>query len=420
MGRREDARAAAGALHRHAETISDACYLGQGQIDEIPDNNTMISALQKNKLAYPIDGLSGYQLHGKVRGLFDHVTRRHRYRESHSRLAGLVEDLESQIHSYQRAKTKVHSDADFALSQVKEIVMDIMDALGDTVEMFHSVVNDEFSVVSDIDERIRQTRRCIDDISKINVVFESLGVNYMQDWVGHDLQLENLLMKVLKSHVDRCLMDLVASGRKLHEMLAKLVTDKKLQRVNNLIDAFSGKFKREPGYRPCINAISSPPDCLMQTAEMVPGGYANTDSAIDEQMLSELASTVLSKKEAESRIVPDKPDSTEPVSRQTTETIEEQIDPLIAGVEKLFDALMSPHAPDTISVCHAYRALKITASLEDWMLTVMSYYSAQKRALDPLWRLNMNHHVELPVNGTFYVSDITFEKKIGHNEKITD
>ena len=52
MGRREDARAAAGALHRHAETISDACYLGQGQIDEIPDNNTMISALQKNKLGF--------------------------------------------------------------------------------------------------------------------------------------------------------------------------------------------------------------------------------------------------------------------------------------------------------------------------------------------------------------------------------
>ena len=158
----------------------------------------------------------------------------------------------------------------------------------------------------------------------------------------------------------------------------------------------------------------------MQTAEMVPGGYANTDSAIDEQMLSELASTVLSKKEVENRPAPDKHDMTEPVSRQTTETIEEQIDPLIAGVEKLFDALMSPHAPDTISVCHAYRALKITASLEDWMLTVMSYYSAQKRALEPLWRLSMNHHVELPVNGTFYVNDITFEKKVNHNEKITD
>ena len=420
MGRREDARAAASALHRHAETISDACYLGQGQIDEIPDNNTMISALQKNKLAYPIDGLSGYQLHGKVRGLFDHVTRRHRYRESHSRLAGLVEDLESQIHSYQRAKTKVHSDADFALSQVKEIVMDIMDALGDTVEMFHSVVNDEFSVVSDIDERIRQTRRCIDDISKINVVFESLGVNYMQDWVGHDLQLENLLMKVLKSHVDRCLMDLVASGRKLHEMLAKLVTDKKLQRVNNLIDAFSGKFKRDPGYRPNIDAISSPPDCLMQTAEVVLGGYANTDSAIDEQMLSELASTVLSKKETKSRAASDDTDTTGAVSRHTEDTIEEQIDPLIEGVEKLFDALMSPHAPNAISVCHAYRALKINASLEDWMLTVMSYYSAQKRAIEPLWRINMHHHVELPVNGTFYVDDITFEKKINHNEKVTD
>lgn len=410
MGRREDAKAAVGALHRHTDALSDVCYLNQGQIDEVADNDTMISTLQKNKLAYPIDGLSGYQLHGKVRGLFDHVTRRHRYRESHSRLAGIIEDLESSILSYRHAKTKVHTDVDFALSEVKEIVMDIMDAIGDTVEMFHSVVNDEFSVVSDIDERIRQTRRCIDDISKINIVFESLGVSQMQRWVNVDLQLENLLMKILKSHVDRCLLDLVASGRKLHDMLAKLITDKKFQHVNNLIDAFSGKFKKDPGYRPNIDSVETPPDCLMQSEAIFIGGYANTDSAIDEVTLGDIAQTAMEKREA--KLTKEHPEAENiTVEHRTSETIEEEIDPLIISVEQLFDALMSPAAPDSLSACYAYRALNVNATLEDWMLTVMSYYSAQKRAIDPLWKLRISTHTEEPINGTHYVDDITFERK---------
>lgn len=410
MGRREDSKAAIGSLHRHVESISDICYLNNGLIDEVPENETMISSLQKNKLAYPIDGLAGFQLHGKVRGLFDHVTRRHRYRESHSRLAGLVEDLESNIISYRHAKTKVHSDSDFALSEVKEIVMDIMDAISDTVEMFYSVVNDEFSVVSDIDERIRQTRRCIDDISKINIVFESLGVSQMQKWVNVDLQLENLLMKVLKSHVDRCLLDLIFTGRKLHDMLSKLVTDKKFKHVNNLIDSFSGKFKKDPGYRPSINAMETPPDCLTQTENLNLGAYANLESAIDEDTLSAMAEHVLTKA-AKTTEATDLDSDYSEVEIRTSETTEEQVDPLILNVEELFDALMSSNSGDSISCCFAHEALGVKASIEDWMMVVISYYSVQNRAIDPVWKMTMIKETECQFDGTFYVSDIVFERK---------
>lgn len=409
MGRREDSKAAIGAIHRHVDTITDVCYLSQGQIDENADNNTLIGALQKNKLAYPIDGISGYQLHGKVRGLFDHVTRRHRYRESHGRLAGLLDDLDNAIVSYRHSKTKAHKDSDFLLSEVREVVMDIMDTLSDTVEMFANVVNDEFSVVSDINERIRQTKRCLADISKINTIFESLGIEHMQQWVSVDLALEQLLMKVLKSHVDRCLTDLSASSRKLNTMLSKLITSKQFQHTNRLIDAFSGKFKKEPGYRPDIESLENIPDCFACAGAIQAKGYADIDSARDEELLIELAKAALEKSE-----LPKGESDAETVGATQNNMDSEElevVDPFIECVELFFDALMAEEGPDRLSAITAYEKLEVDGAIEDWLLAIHGYYAIQKKAIDPTWRLKESVEIEMPYSGTYYLSNMTFIRR---------
>lgn len=408
MGRKEDSKSAIGALHRHVETVDDACYLARGQIDETPENDTLITALQRNRLVYPVDGLMGFQVHGKVRGLFDHVTSRHRYRESHSKFAGLIEDLESAIDSYRNAKHKQFRDTEHFFGEVQEVVMDVMDNLSDTVDMFYNVVSDEFSIVSDIDERIRQTKRCLNDISQINTVFESLGVERMNQWVGIDLRLERLLMKVLKAHVDKCILDLAASSRKLNAMLSKLVKDKQAQRLNNLIDTFSGQFKREPGYRPNIQALEHLPSFFRQAALLHPGGYPDTRSARDEERLIDAAVQAL--KKANNRVLPEADDSPVNITDKLDASLEETIDPLVESAELFVEALMDEHCPARLTAMEAYEKLGVSASEEDWLLTVMSYYTAQKRSIDQHWHMTRDETVLQPFDGTVYVLDIVFER----------
>lgn len=409
MGRREDSKAAIGAIHRHVDTITDICYMSQGQIEENGDNDTLIGALQKNKLAYPIDGVAGYQLHGKVRGLFDHVTRRHRYRESHGRLAGLLDDLDNAIVSYRHAKLKANSDTDYMLSEVREVVMDIMDTLSDTVEMFANVVNDEFSVVTDVNERIRQTKRCLSDISKINTIFESLGIDKMSQWVDIDLSLEQLLMKVLKAHVDACLNDLSASSRKLNAMLAKLITSKQHQQNNRIIDAFSGKFRKDPGYRPSIESLENVPDCFAMAEALQMGSFPNVESQRDEQTLIKIAQDALLKAEFKPEQSPS--DDSSPTINSLDNEEDEVIDPFVEYVELFFDALLAENGPEVLSALKAYELLEVDGEIEDWLMTVSNYYETQKKVVDPIWRLKETVEVEMPYAGTLYVSNMTFIRR---------
>ncbi|WP_350587377.1 hypothetical protein, partial [Pseudoalteromonas sp. 3-MNA-CIBAN-0064] len=89
---------------------------------------------------------------------------------------GLIEDLENTIQSYKQAKTRRYSDGERFFDEIRETVMELMDTLTDTVNMFHHIIGDEFSVVCDIDEKIKQTSRCKQEITKLNHVFNQLSV----------------------------------------------------------------------------------------------------------------------------------------------------------------------------------------------------------------------------------------------------
>nr|WP_158118553.1 hypothetical protein [Vibrio cidicii] len=167
MGRKEDSKSAIRALSKHIEVVDESCYVTAGQIDDTPENESAITALEKNRLAYYVDDNLGVQVHSKVRSLLDHVTSRYRFREKVGAYSSLIEDLEFSIESYKKSKTRMHTPHEQYFDEIREIVMEIMDMITDALSMYHHIVSDEFSVVSDIDERIRQTTRCKDECYKL-------------------------------------------------------------------------------------------------------------------------------------------------------------------------------------------------------------------------------------------------------------
>jgi hypothetical protein len=409
MGRKEDSKAAIRALNRHVEIVDESCYVARGQIEDSPENELVINSLSKNRLAYYLDESLGVQLHSKVRGLLDHVTSRHRFRERHGAFSGLIEDLENTIQSYKQIKTRRYSDGERFFDEIRETVMEIMDTLTDTVNMFHHIIGDEFSVVSDIDEKIKQTTRCKEEITKLNQVFNQLSVNKMNRWVGVDLQLERLLMKVLKAHVDKCLKDLAASNRKLVKMLDKLMKDKSAQRLNNLIDSFHSMYTSEPGYRPDISSFLNLPVCVSIAEKLPLGGYADLDSARDEEYLIEVSLSVL-KKSTISTKQPDIEDGNVNIADGRGEEIDEEIDPLIENVEFFFDALFDNDHYQDLSAMNAYHQLNVDSSVEDWMLMVTSYYEAQRKSVLKVAKVEEIREIIPPFDGTLYIKDIIFRK----------
>ena len=412
MGRKEDTKAAIRTLNRHVEMVDEACYFARGQIEDTPENEVMIRSLRNNRLAYYLDESLGVQLHSKVRGLLDHVTSRHRFRERHGAFSNLIDDLENSIQSYKQAKARRFSDGEKFFDETREIIIELMDTLTETINMFHHVIGDEFSVVVDIDEKIKLTKRCKNEITKLNHVFAQLNVEKMSAWVGLDLQLERLLMKVLKAHVDQCLKDLAASNRKLVQMLDKLLKDKSAQKLNKLIDSFHSKFELEPGYRPSLSSLLELPLCVAIAEKLPLGGFADLDSAKDEERLIEACISALKK----SKSKPSESTNNEQPIEITDgrgDEITQELDPLIQNVECFFDAIFDQNYTQDISAMQAFQHLKVNASSEDWLLMIMSYFEAQRKAVLKVVEVEEIREVTLPFDGAIYIKDIYF-KKVGH------
>lgn len=412
MGRREDSKAAIGALSRHVETVDSACYEQKGVIEETPENETAIKALSKNRLAYPLEDSLAYQVHGKVRHLFDHVTNRHRYRRSHGRFSSILEDLDSSIHSYRHALGRNHNDYEYFLGIIQENVMELMDTITDTVNMFHNVVSDEFSVVVDITERIKQTKRCLEEINTINNVFETLAVNKMREWVGADLEMERLLMKKLKRHVDASMRDLASSNRKLQDMLAKFIKDHHSQKINRMIDYFHNQFAKSPSFNPSVQDIEDLPPCASLAKPIAYSGYVSLDSASDIDFLQDASVSALQKSERTREVKQDEQEVGK-ITDVRDETIDEELHPAIEKVEFFFQAVMSGQY-ESISAMDVYSTLDVQESPEDWMMLIMTYYNAQQRAISQVSVINVNSKTYPPYDGTSYISDIRFNKKVSY------
>lgn len=51
MGRKEDSKSAIRALSKHIEVVDESCYVTAGQIDDTPENESAITALEKKSIS---------------------------------------------------------------------------------------------------------------------------------------------------------------------------------------------------------------------------------------------------------------------------------------------------------------------------------------------------------------------------------
>lgn len=422
MGRNDESKAAIRALHNHAELVDSACYEQGGMLTYIDTHKSAIDALTKHHLAYLVDDEHGVQIHSSVKRLLDRVTSRFRFRERHGEFSSQIDNLEYAIESYRRGQKKAREKShlslkDASLGEIREIVIELNDALTETATSFHHLVADEFSVIRDVDEKIRQIARCKKEIEKINNVFEHLSVKKIREWVQTDVELERILLKLLKTSIDNALKDLSASNRKLLEMLSKFQTDKKISHLNALIDMFSARYQDDQSYRPSLEFIECIPECFAITEKVNLFAYGNVDSERNAQTLSELAikslENITLKQNEQGRSL-EKVEISDVRGKDETRNM----DAVDEGLEMLFEAIKAENMAVPISAVQSHKTLEITIPVEDWLLLVEGYYSAQKMALSSVVEMTEKRTVDLPFDGNIFVSDILFLKKGMKNDII--
>ncbi|WP_318444208.1 hypothetical protein [Photobacterium leiognathi] len=407
MSRQVESKEAVRALSTHAGVVDEACYEQAGILYHTESNKAAISALTKHQLAYHLDDEHGVQIHSSVKRLLDRATSRYRFRERHGEFSNQIENLDYAVDSYRRVKGFNDDKKQHYLDEIREITVEINDALVETVSSFHRVIADEFSMVTDVDDKIRQISRCKREIGRINDIFEHLSVKKLRGWVQTDIQLERILLKLLKSKIDLALKDLNISNKKMVDMLAKLQRDKKSSKLNRIIDVFAAKFQDDKTFSPSIDSIECLPDCLSQGSETEVRAYGNTNSDIQADGLIELAVRALASGERKKGKASDL-DSIEVTDVREDEE-EFELNEVDEALELMFEAIKNNPNILPLSAAQSYTLFDLDIELEDWLLLVDGYISAQKIGLKSIVQIKEEREVVLPYDGNVIISDIVFE-----------
>ncbi|MCG9580354.1 hypothetical protein L1D13_12775 [Vibrio tubiashii] len=407
MSRQVESKEAVRALSTHTEVVDEACYEQAGVLHHSESNKAAIAALTKHQLAYHLDDENGVQVHSSVKRLLDRVTSRYRFRERHGEFSNQIENLDYAVDSYRRVKDFNDDKKQHYLDEIREITVEINDALVETVSSFHRVVADEFSMVTDVDDKIRQIGRCKREIGRINSIFEHLSVKKLREWVQTDIHLERILLKLLKSKIDIALKDLNVSNKKMVDMLAKLQRDKKSSKLNRIIDVFASKFQDDKTFSPSIDSIECLPDCLSQVSETEVRAYGNTNSDIQADDLIDLAVRALASCERKKGRATDL-DSIEVTDVREDEE-EFELNEVDEALELMFEAIKSNPNILPLSAAQSYTLFDLDIELEDWLLLVDGYISAQKVGLKSIVQVKEEREVVLPYDGNVIISDIVFE-----------
>ena len=396
------------ALDKYYEIIAKSCVENSGQVVYDGENANAIEAFTAQKLVSTLDDNLGIRVHSKVRSLIDYLEGHYRFRERHGAVAGLIDDLEFNIQSYKEViNNRIKADKNQYLDNVRDVVADLIDMLKEIIESYNYIVHDDFSIASDINERIRQTVRCKDELVKINEVYEQLTLDKLEGYVGTNLDLQTLLLKILSKEISRGLNELSGINDKLVERLNKLNRDKEIAHRNHLIDDFAQRYHDNPKYLPNLTGRVLPQE-LMIVEPFAIKGYASLDS-IEPLYQDKLAQIALDTIKTGDKVEPKRRVTTE-VTDARSATYKIETDPINTKLDYLFQAVLSPDFKQNLSAREIYKALNVEIPLDDWLLLVMNRSSALKGEIRRFAIYKEKSEKMLPFDGNTEVIDIIFVK----------
>lgn len=411
MARYDEACSSIALLSRNTELLAEACLENQGVILESEAPPKLITDLLAQRLAFRLDENERYvQVSRVVSELFHHVTQSYRRRLSSGAIEDLFEQLKHAINSYFEVSAAGNAeDRKHYELEVQEVVADLIDSLRMIIQRFSGYVRNEFSIVSNLVQRIKENERAIDEAARLNDLFATITPQELSELARSDLILSRLLKHLLGRAVRECTEELHDVLHKLRENLAKLEADKKYQRQNQLIDGILQHYQRNPGYQPEVNHYEHLPQLLAMVTPLKLHAHPPIDSLSEEHILAELAQTALSRIKAADKPLKDK------LTQQTVDVVDcrgevytEQLDEVEQALVDLFEILPELTSKQEISSLDCLDLFNLDLRPDLWNLCIVDHYSNSLYASGEIIKITFIQKPVSGFNGNHTVEDVVF------------
>lgn len=411
-----DATAGLLAIHQNAAILIDACLTRGGRISEEELEPSTLATLRRHRLVFDVDEDYGHvQVSRVVAELMHHLTQSYKRQLLAGAGSDIVNDLEHITESYRMAEQNGSADLSLRETEARETVASLIELLRQTIRRFTTYIHSDFSMVSDLDQRIHENKRAIDDAKALNQFFDSLKPDYLQKLAGRSPILQTLLMKLLRRNLDRLRADLIDATHALRTSLARLERDRRVQRYSHLIDDFYQHYLRNPSYQPdpsMLDRVQAVPNCFARSEELRLPTRADIQDLTKHDTLRELLAQALERLTPADRVAQeDAGGAIVPVTEQRNEVMEEEEDPFTEAIDDFFNAIpaLILHT-SSVSAMEAHKTLNVDEPGDVWLLAVRTRYLtllADRQSACDFLAEHVEHVLE-KFSGNREVSDIHF------------
>ncbi|MBQ9274984.1 MAG: hypothetical protein IJ228_09230 [Succinivibrio sp.] len=404
-------KAAFGAIHKHYSAISRACVEEGGLLLNTPDNTQVIRDLLAQRVVTAYDDELGLRIHGKIRDTVNYFEGHFRFKERHGAVQGLIDDLDNYFGMCKRALNSGQNarTLEAAISRVRDAVLEIGEMLEEIIGSYRRLVSDDFGLAGDIDEKIRQTMRCRDELQRINEIFSQLTVDKLQERYPTQLpQLRRLFFVVFSGYVARGLSDFNDINSKLLDRLDKLNRDKLAQRRGTLLELFARHYHDNPTYVPVLRGPLPPQLCRAAALRLNHIPNLSADESTLEQY-AQIAQSLGSSRGKKIKTPPPKLESIEDV-RQSKVSLDD--DEIALKLDYFFQALLPGQPITQLSASAGYRLLAVNIPYEDWLFLVLVRYYTIKDEVDRCCLLEeVCREVSSVLTGNIFLEDLIFTRR---------
>ncbi|WP_150302974.1 hypothetical protein [Pseudomonas saliphila] len=411
MARYDEAARTIRILDKHCDLLSRACIENQGVIVDEQDGEKAIAELQAHRLVFRLDERDHYvQVNRVVSELFHHATQNYRRRLSSGAVDDLFDQLKHAISGYlATADRGLLRDQKVYESEIQEIVAHLIDTLREITQRFAGYVRNEFSMVSDLSQRIRENERAIKEASQLNDLFATLTPDVLAELARSDRLLSHLLKKVFGRAVSSCADELHDALHKLRENLTKLQDDQRYREHNELIDTLLQHYQRHPGYQPGLEQYRSIPRIFRSAERLELKAHPPIDSPTEERALGDIAQQALARIAADEQ--PDRQRQDPPlvpVKDCRDGVFLAEPEPVEQALRQMFEILpqLAEQQPASSLACLAYLDLEINPEL--WLVCVADHYANSDYAKGERLAMRFCERPLPGYSGNYLVEDIEF------------
>jgi len=394
----EEGKRLLNALSRHSDIIMQAYANGTVTERQFPAN--ALEQLVRLGVLWRPDASQPLRLKAVIRNLLEGSLQDERNRVMATNVVAALSGLTTLAEHYKESLlAQRFAESQSYLNELTEHVYQLSEALGNSIRVLFSRINDEFGYVSSVEAKIRENQLAQEQVSELLNQLECFQFDQLSQVAGNYSELRHLLVVTLQRRFAKAAQELSVVQARLLALLGRF---REFQGRTRLLKGYLLHQEQHPDFAPRqYVSMTQPPSLFTQAPAILTEAKADVFNTEHENLLAIIAASVGANKV---RIKPKTNTAPQKFNLEEQASVTLAESKIKAAVEAYFEQVID--SGQTLSALTYYDDSHLDFDKEVWLYQVIGEYEGLDNNDKAYFALEWEGKTDPVFTGNYYIEDI--------------